>query len=615
MIGPVGFGTRNLQRRGFHALLAFVGLTVTTASTIFLLLVGQSLISTLNVEFNSKSTLGISYLFLGYIMLALSFIIVVGLLSAGYLVSTMISQRTRDIGVIKAAGYTSSRLFAYALTEAMLVFLASSLAGAMVSSLLYVSWTGSLQFNQAADVTIAGVSILSFLLSYFAARFQVWRILKASSANAISSQLSNLDLASVGKPLRVSRFGSAFNMSSRTMLRNKRFTRTVVSITVCVFLSTTVLSGALVSADSSRSYVQAALPQHVLVVGTPQMVDLYTRLGQSFSSSGSIPAVDGFNSSNIIDSGFVNQTRALQGVEKVDARLMNMTTAEGKTALQIGEDQNGNPTLSGLTYLGKAQVLLFGVDPTQTIGNWHSSDGLLSSTDAATTVVVGDSLIGGIVQQPLNGSEVMMLSLTFQVKGAVVEPINRGQVVYAPVHTVQTLLGLKGYNVLLVQTDGSDGSLQRVQQIAGAKGFVVGQQDEILNSDIAFLDSMWLRITILPLLTMILTGAILLSYLSSNFSARFNDYTAIRVLGARGAYVLKLLLWEGGSIVLLCALLGLPLAIIFSSFFFVAGAPVQVQHLGFSAALALLVLGVVAMGSGLGYWKRLSRVTVKDLVP
>src|SRR5207245_10317973 len=54
--------------------------------------------------------------------------------------------------------------------------------------------------------------------------------------------------------------------------------------------------------------------------------------------------------------------------------------------------------------------------PNQTIGDWHTSDGFLSTSDPHNVMVVGDSLIGGIVQQPLNGSQIGAFGTRFDVK-------------------------------------------------------------------------------------------------------------------------------------------------------------------------------------------------------
>ena len=111
MIGPLGFAVRNLRRRGFHSLLAFLGLTLTVTATTFLMLLGESLASRLGVGFSTTLSFGLGWLVTGFLMLSLAFDLIVGLLSVSYLVSSMINQRMRDIGVIKAAGSLPNRLF------------------------------------------------------------------------------------------------------------------------------------------------------------------------------------------------------------------------------------------------------------------------------------------------------------------------------------------------------------------------------------------------------------------------------------------------------------------------------------------------------------------------
>src|SRR5207245_10102622 len=131
--GPLGFAVRNLKRRGFHTLLAFLGLTITIGSTTFLILIARILISSTGLEIGTRSTLGISWLLIGYLQLSLAFVLILGLPSSSHLVSSMINQRTRDIGVIKAAGCITPRLLTNSLTEALPVYLATSLVGALAA--------------------------------------------------------------------------------------------------------------------------------------------------------------------------------------------------------------------------------------------------------------------------------------------------------------------------------------------------------------------------------------------------------------------------------------------------------------------------------------------------
>ena len=72
--------------------------------------------------------------------------------------------------------------------------------------------------------------MISFLLAYVVASFRVRRIVGSSSVDAISKQLANLDLRSLGRPLRIGRFGSAFNMATINVSRDRGFNDLVIQL-------------------------------------------------------------------------------------------------------------------------------------------------------------------------------------------------------------------------------------------------------------------------------------------------------------------------------------------------------------------------------------------------
>jgi hypothetical protein len=98
-----------------------MGLALTVTSITFLLLLGEGLYTRLGVVLSPKGTFGIDWLFFGYLLISLLLIVIVGIVSVPYLVSSMINQRMRDIAVIKAAGTLPRRLFSYAFTEVLLI--------------------------------------------------------------------------------------------------------------------------------------------------------------------------------------------------------------------------------------------------------------------------------------------------------------------------------------------------------------------------------------------------------------------------------------------------------------------------------------------------------------
>ncbi len=618
MIGPLGFAVRNLRRRGFHSLLAFLGLTLTVTATTFLLLFGETLASRLGVGFSTSVGFGLGWMIKGFLMLSLVFVLIVGLLSASYLVSSMINQRVHDIGVIKAAGSLPNRLFSYAFTEALLVFASSCLVGGLVALLFYWSSLGSFQFDSVKGLIGLGVPGLSLLLSYLAARLQMMKIIKASTLNTISSQLSGLDLRSLGKPLRAKRLGSSFKLASKTLSRDKQFTGTVVRVSICIFLTMVVLSGALVSWDTSKSYLDRAMPPNVTIVGAGPMVDQYGLLAKSFSSNAPIPQIDYLNNSYVITPQLVDMFRGIAGVSGVDARLLTFDNVTGYVRAHFANtgDLSGESTSQDIVpeaYTGAASVLIVGVAANQTIPDWVTSNGFLGSSDPQNTMVAGDSLVGGIVQTPFNLSQVGWYGHRFNVKSALVDPLNGGRVLYTPVQTLQNIFGTNGTNILLVKTDGSSPAVSAVHQLASQNGLAYASQDPLLSVNLAFLDNTWSYLFLLPILTLVLTCGILLSYLTTGYSKRFNDYVILKVLGAKPWYTLRLLFWEAFGTVGICTVIGLPTALVFSALFFFPGATVQAGNLVLSAVASAMALVAVSLVSAVIYSRRLRLMTVKDL--
>ena len=574
-----------------------------------------------------RSTFGISWLIFAYLVLALGLISIVGLVSSSYLVSSMIGQRMRDIGVIKAAGALPGRLLSYVTFEAFVVILSSCLVGSLSALLIYASWSwpSVSLFRQVGPVHNAGATVLvvvpliSFLLSYIVASFRVRRIVGSSSVNAISKQLSNLDLKSLGKPLRIKRLGSSFNLATRNVSRDRGFNKTLLSIGICIFLSMIVLTGAFVSADTSASYVVRAMPPNVLIVANSNIYDQYVRLGTSFSRTAPVPSISYLNQSYVISPQNASAFGEIPGVETVDTRLIIVSSITGYVKAHFASNQdtgeNINTQIIPEVETGSAQALIVGINATSTVGDWYTSDGFLQSSDAQYTMIAGDSLVGNIVQMPFNLSQISVFGYRYDVRSALVDPLNAGRVLYTPVQTLQRNLGVSGYNVMLLKVNNDPAVLSAVTRLASSYGLVVGSQDTILNSNLGFMNGTWSYIFLIPILTLALTCGILLSYLATNFSRRFNDYVVLKVLGANVWYRLRLLLWESWGVLAISMLIALPVAWAVSIFFLVPDPIVSVADLELSTLVSALALSSVSVISVMIYSRRLGLTTVKDLKP
>ncbi len=157
--------------------------------------------------------------------------------------------------------------------------------------------------------------------------------------------------------------------------------------------------------------------------------------------------------------------------------------------------------------------------------------------------------------------------------------------------------------------------LSAVSQLASSLGLAVGSQDPILNSNLAFLNGTWSYIFIIPILSLALTCGILLSYLATNFSRRFNDYVVLKVLGANVWYRLRLLLWESWGVLAISMLIAIPVAWAVSIFFLIPDPIVSIANLELSTIVSASALSGVSVASAAILSRRIGLTTVKDLKP
>ena len=304
-------------------------------------------------------------------------------------------------------------------------------------------------------------------------------------------------------------------------------------------------------------------------------------------------------------------------MQDVDSRLIVMTSVTGYVKAHFASDQGSGENFNNQTIpemnTGSTQALIVGIDPAHSLGDWYTSDGFLQTSDPQNTMVVGDSLIGGVVLQPLNLAQIGTFGARFDVKSALIDPLNRGRVLYTTDQSLQSILGLDGFNLLLLKTNADPATLSRINDLATANGLVVGSQDTILNANLVFMDNLWSYLFILPILTLALTGGVLLSYLTTSFSKRFNDYLVLKVLGAGGWYQLKLLLWESSGLLALCMTFAVPLAWLVSIFLILPEPNVLAENLALPAIMCASVLSAICIVSATIYSRRLRLMTVKDL--
>jgi ABC-type antimicrobial peptide transport system permease subunit len=119
-MSSTGFPINDLLRRKLQTSLTVATLTLSVASTLFLLLFSNRLGLGI-ASATGTLTQGLTAIFSQFILFIGILIFVVGAVLSSFIVFLMMAQRTRDFGLIKAAGCPNSLVAGYYMTELLTI--------------------------------------------------------------------------------------------------------------------------------------------------------------------------------------------------------------------------------------------------------------------------------------------------------------------------------------------------------------------------------------------------------------------------------------------------------------------------------------------------------------
>jgi ABC-type antimicrobial peptide transport system permease subunit len=184
-MSSAGFPINDLLRRKLQTSLTIATLTLSVASTLFLLLFSNRLGLGI-ASATGTLTLGLTAIFSQFNLFIVVLIFVVGAVLTSFIVFLMMAQRTRDFGLIKAAGCPNSLVAGYFMTELLIVTFLGCVLGLVF---------GFLMDFAAANIIFSGyalpnlwfaplVFISFFVLAFF---FGLQPLLKTSRISPIKA--------------------------------------------------------------------------------------------------------------------------------------------------------------------------------------------------------------------------------------------------------------------------------------------------------------------------------------------------------------------------------------------------------------------------------------------
>ena len=604
-MSEISFPIKDLTRRKTQTALTILGLTISTAATVFLIIFGSNL--GFEITFLARGgrlTSGFSNIFFQFILIVSILNILTGPIITSFLVHLTMSGRMRDIGVMKASGCLSGSIFAYFITELSLLVFFSSLTGIIFGVAAYYFYTiffnvSGFYISQTLDLgVIMVVCIVLIIFSHIFGALPIRKAAKAKPTEAMSPIYKLGTTAALGKKIP-SKLGLTFKVAFRNLLRRKSATsQAIICLTVVLTLTTVTIAGGMIANQTTTSYVERAIGRNIVLVGHPTLTDRYVNLLSRFFEDKEMQQIDYLNSEFVISESLVSKLANIQGIHEVDPRLVLenyvrevpgviLDPVEQTEAIVIGDSRS-------------YEALILGVEPENVINDWLIFGRKLEENDQGCTMI-GDSLAVNIFDDAFNQSiKVFDESLLpYDIVGVCVDPLNNGKVVYMPLETLYKDLDQHGYNLLFLQIDASENPqvLAQIENEVSEENLNVVELDQILDKHVNFLNNIWSLVMFLPFFSLATATISLLSYLMLSISGQQHEFGIMRALGAKPRTIMKIVFSQALIIILVSGAIGISVGLLITFGFLIPDPVISQSTLISVSAWLLVILGLLCASS------------------
>ena len=568
-MSETSFPVNDLMRRKLQTSLIVVSLTLYVASTLFLLLFGEKIGFEISLIVEGKLTAGFSMVFSRFMIFIGVLIFVVGAVIMSFMVFVMMSQRVRDIGLMKAMGCPNDLIFGYFMTELLIVTFVGCFLGVVLGILADFTSTSLLnsfgfQISQKPINfwLVLLVFVLFFALALIFGAKPILDTTKVEPAKAISPTYY-LGLSKEPGFKVISKSGFTVKMTLRNLFRRKSATiRIVLCLTAVFILVTVAVAGGIIADQTTKSWVEKTIGRDVVLIAHKDMCNQYKLLLSKFYEAKEDSQFDYTDEVYLISEDILNQLSSISGIMGIDQRLF-LEAHVKEVPGYIFDPETASTTSIGNNREGES--LIVGVEPDEVLGEWFLEGGFLKRGQVQEAVI-GDSLAQIMFSMPLNQG-IKLFDRIFDVIGVCLDPINNGNVTYVPLKTLQDITGISGPNIVMVKIDASANRadvLNHMQmEIANINSeFEIFELNEILDKNLSFLGYIWSTIMFLPLFSLVAASLCLIGYVMLTITEQRQEFGVLRAIGAKPRTVVKIVSGQSFIVLLSSYAAGIAIGII-----------------------------------------------------
>lgn len=548
-MSETSFPINDLLRRKAQTGLTVTSLTVSVASTLFLLLFSEKMGLGISSMTENRLTLSFSTIFSNFLIFIGILIFAVGIVIISFMVFVMMSQKVKDIGLMKAAGCPNDLVFGYFLTELLVIAIVGCFLGVILgitADFVSTGFFSNLGFQIPQKNTnfwfVLLVFGLFFMLSLVFGAKPILDTTKIEPKKALSpSYYFGLSKDSGFKA--ISKSGLTIKIALRSLFRHKSATiRVILCLSTVFILATVGVAGGIIANQTTKSWIEKAIGTDTVLIAHTDMVNQYSQLLSSFYEATLYTQFDYANESYLITEKILNKTSSIANISGLEQRLVLETHVKELQGYIINSE-SGDYTEIGDSREGNSLVI--GIEPSKTLSEWYPEGNSLRE-NGIREAVLGDSLAQKMFDTPTK-QRIYILSQDFNITGVCMDPMNNGNVTYVSLKNLQNATGLSGANVIIARLSTSTNREYAISQLREEiqsinPDFGVLDLNSILDKTLGFVGYVWSTIMFLPLFSLFAASLCLLAYFTLTVAEERQEFGVLRVLGAKPRVAVEIVL-------------------------------------------------------------------------
>lgn len=551
-MSETSFPVNDLLRRKLQTSLIVISLTSCVASTLFLLMFSEKIGFGISSMIEGKLTAGFSAVFSHFIIFVAFLVFVVGAVIVSFMVFVMMSQRIRDIGLMKATGCPNDMIFGYFMTELLIVAFVGCFFGVIFGILADFAST-SLLNNIGFQISqqpinfwlVLLVFALFFALALVFGAKPILDTTKVEPAKALSPSYY-FGLSKESGFRVTSKPSLTMKIALRGVFRHKSATTRIIMCLSAVFILTTIgIAGGIIADQTTKNWIEKAIGRDTIVIAHQDMCEQYKLLLSKFYEPKQNSQINYTDERYLITEDILSQIGSISNITCIDQRLiieLNVQELPGyiiETYTEVGDSRSG-------------KSLIVGVEPEKVLSECFV-DGEFLKENQSWEAVIGDSLAEKMFTTPLI-QRIALLGEGFSIIGVCLDPINNGNVTYVPLKNLQNITGVLKPNIVMVRTNPLANCTHILSQIRKEikdinSEFEAFDLNEVLDKNLGFIGYIWSTIMFLPLFSLFSASLCLIAYVMLTITEQRQEFGVLRALGAKPKTVVKIV--SGQSLVVL----------------------------------------------------------------